>query len=181
MNPFEVTLQHSEAQNQKAGFEFLRMLRGYGLAAACDPKSYTVKGHALKYASDGFTTRHLVRVRLLDVIFAVPNGAHLAGGARAWATLRGQGACDGVPDICVPVPRSMQYGRVVPGLFVEMKRPGEKLTESQKKYIPQIESLDWKVVIAVGWVQMVEEIITYLEIVSPGWRVPKIEGESKNV
>lgn len=178
MNPFTVTIEDSETQNQKAGFEFLRMVRGYGVAAACDQKCYTVKGHALKYAGHAWQ-----RMRLLDSIFAVPNGAHLAGGDRAWAILRGQGARDGVPDICVPVAcfdtsNGVDSRLVHHGLFVEMKSQGAKLRDSQQSYISIVESLDWKVVVAVGWVQMVEEILTYLEIVPSNWRVQnQIQGE----
>ena len=91
----------------------------------------------------------------LDLIFAVPNGAHLAKGQGS--KLIKEGMRKGVPDMCLPVPRAPFHG-----LWIEMKRPAIKdykgkiiqtagtSTEFQKKYKLRLDSLGYKVCVCYG-------------------------------
>ena len=68
--------------------------------------------------------------REATMLFAIPNGAHLAGTAKQraahWARLEREGAKAGVPDLFLAIPRWQAHG-----LFIEMKaergrvRPGQ--------------------------------------------------------
>ena len=63
----------------------------------------------------------------LKWIFAIPNG-----GARdpiTGANLKREGVKRGVLDICLPVARCGYHG-----LFMEMKKPGEKMTPEQQEF-----------------------------------------------
>jgi len=63
-------------------------------------------------------------------LFSVPNGAMLAGDgkrrAMRWAILEREGAVSGASDLLLSVP-SGDYC----GFYIEMKRPGQKRTETQ--------------------------------------------------
>jgi|688.fasta_scaffold49722_4 hypothetical protein len=58
--------------------------------------------------------------REATMLFAIPNGAHLAGTAKQraahWARLEREGAKAGVPDLFLAIPRRQAHG-----LFIEMK------------------------------------------------------------
>lgn len=78
-----------------------------------------------------FCAQHPTYKRLL---FAIPNGAWLAGNAKQRAQqmskLRREGLHSGVPDLLLAIPRQGYHG-----LFIEMKRrKGGKLSMQQEAY-----------------------------------------------
>jgi VRR-NUC domain len=76
--------------------------------------------------------------RIGKVTFSVPNGAK-----RSWelsAVLKAEGLTPGVPDIFIAYP----YGGY-PGMFIEFKSPGGKLSDSQKIMIPLLREGGYRV------------------------------------
>lgn len=67
-------------------------------------------------------------------IFHVPNGAHLARGARTFNFLKSTGLSPGVPDIVVAMPSFHSTAGVLGGLFIEMKRQGLDLRPEQEEW-----------------------------------------------
>jgi len=69
-----------------------------------------------------------------SLLFAVPNGAHLAGasGARArqMATLKAEGLTPGVSDLVLLVARGIYHGAVI-----EIKKPGGVLSPEQVAFL----------------------------------------------
>jgi hypothetical protein len=69
----------------------------------------------------------------LELLHAIPNGAHLKSGARGWAKLQLEGALKGIPDLHLPVPKG-QYA----SLYIEMKKKGGKLSVEQQNIINKL-------------------------------------------
>jgi hypothetical protein len=68
-----------------------------------------------------------------STIFHVPNGAHLANGARSYAALKSIGLQKGVPDVFVMIPQGRYHG-----LVIEFKREGEPLRLEQKEWMDRL-------------------------------------------
>ena len=98
------------------------------------------------------------RFPILNLIFAVPNGANLSKAGRAVMSLTGLRS--GVPDVCVPVQRG-----VYTSLWIEFKRPlSGRLSETQKAWIAQLEKQGHKVAVLNTWPSAVDTVIAYLGI-----------------
>lgn len=78
----------------------------------------------------------------LALLFAIPNAGGYTGGYKAnrgrVARALEEGVKAGVPDLCLPVPRLSPQGVVVPGLYIEMKRVGEKATPRQEWWLKEL-------------------------------------------
>jgi len=99
----------------------------------------------------------------LDLLFAIPNGAYLQGGAaqRAaqWAKLARQGARKGVHDVFLPVPMQGHHG-----LWIEMKAPkphSADVSEEQAEWLRQMVGQGYAAHIAYGWQEAVGIINLY--------------------
>ena len=72
--------------------------------------------------------------REANLLFAIPNGAHLAGTAKQraaqWARLKKEGAKPNVPDLFLPIPRRSSHG-----LFIEMKTETGRVRPGQKEWL----------------------------------------------
>jgi hypothetical protein len=73
------------------------------------------------------------------LVFAVPNGSYLAGGARAGAWMKNQGLKKGVPDIICPYPRHDACG-----LAIEMKSAKGKATPEQENWLSNLQIVGWQ-------------------------------------
>lgn len=96
-------------------------------------------------------------------LFAVPNGAHLAGntGQRAAKInkMKAEGMRVGVPDLCLPVSRCNRFG-----LFIEMKRQtGNKATEAQLDWIDFLNTEDYAAGVCKGAEQAIKVISAYMK------------------
>jgi hypothetical protein len=96
------------------------------------------------------------RCKYPDVlIFAIPNG-----GKRDIKTakkLQMEGVTPGVPDLFVPAWN----------LWIEMKKPGGKLSASQKEMIEYLESIDHTVIIGYGARDASEKILSAFAVRTP--------------
>lgn len=99
---------------------------------------------------------------LQNRLFAIPNGAHLAGGAKQRAQqmnkLKAEGLVPGVPDLMLPVARNGYHG-----LFVEMKRiKGSSTSKEQKDWHEFLNKQGYKAVICKGHREAQGVINSYL-------------------
>lgn len=93
-------------------------------------------------------------------IFHVPNG-----GARdkvVAAKLKGEGVRAGVPDYMLPVPRGVYHG-----MFLELKRMGERPTVAQMLALDELANLGYCATWAAGWRAASEKIEAYLSLARP--------------
>ncbi len=91
----------------------------------------------------------------LDLMFAVPNGGHRH--VLTAVKLKAEGVKSGVPDICLPVARK-GYG----SLFVEMKKEGGRLRDSQKKWLEELPKHGCKVAVCYSTDEAISVIKEYL-------------------
>ena len=85
------------------------------------------------------------------LIFAIPNG-----GKRDIVTakkLQMEGVVPGVPDLFVPELR----------LWIEMKKPGGRLSEAQKNMIEHLEGIGHTVIVAYGARDASEKVLEFLK------------------
>lgn len=93
---------------------------------------------------------------LRDTIFAVPNGAHLAGDGKQKAIqiarLKREGLRPGVFDLVVPVPilrRPLEIGEAA-GLFLEMKTRSGSVSKDQQSWGEIVRAVGYEAEIAFG-------------------------------
>lgn len=116
-------------------------------------------------------------------LFAIPNGATYGDDARSRAIrggrMKAEGLRDGVVDIMLPVSRPHNFGVptswVYHGLFIEMKRPAERLkrdptgpwdtggvSDNQKEFMDFATAQGYKCVVCYSWLEAANEIKLYL-------------------
>lgn len=107
----------------------------------------------------------------LKWMFAIPNGAHLAGDKKAraiqMARLKKQGLKPGVSDVFLPLPVTRVSG-VYAGLFIEMKRrkadgPSSVSQDQANFHIAMIQA-GYKCVVCYGADEAIEEIRKYAKL-----------------
>lgn len=93
----------------------------------------------------------------LELLHHIPNG-----GTRnkiEAGKLKAQGVKAGVPDLCLPVPRKGFHG-----LYIEMKKPGQKIDrESQQRWIYLLKELGYHVAVCNTWTEAVTVLSSYLQ------------------
>lgn len=96
-------------------------------------------------------------------LIAIPNGAHLAGDARAraiqMARLKAQGFREGVSDLFLAIPR---HGYA--GLWIEMKRADPRrssVSEAQTTWHNLMIDSGYACVVCYGAIQAIEAILEY--------------------
>lgn len=67
--------------------------------------------------------------KLKKLLFAIPNGANLQGGAKEWNKLLGEGAVPGAADLFLSVPSGD-----LAGLYIEMKTKKGKQSPEQEEF-----------------------------------------------
>ena len=96
-------------------------------------------------------------------LFAIPNGAHLAGNpayrAKQMHKLKAEGLRVGVPDLMLPVVTNRHAG-----LFIEMKREkGSRTSQEQKDWMQYLNDAGYKALICKGTDDAIEAIKEYLK------------------
>lgn len=93
----------------------------------------------------------------LEWLFHVPNG-----GARSKATagqLKAQGVKSGVPDLFLPIPRSVYHG-----CFIEQKVYPNTPSDNQWKWLKFLEDQGYYVQVSYDWEKSKEILLTYLDL-----------------
>jgi len=117
------------------------------------------------------THKDAVELPGLDMIFAVPSGAHLAKGQGS--KLVKEGLRRGVPDMILPVPRLPFHG-----LFIEIKvdelrdhltkkiiRRAGTPTEQQTEYMRRLDLLGYKVALCFGLYEAKKAVLEYYNVI----------------
>jgi hypothetical protein len=102
------------------------------------------------------------RYPVLDLIFAIPNGAMLGGGrigAIRMNALKAEGLRPGVCDLFLPAPKGAYHG-----MFIEMKTATGKPSENQEEFILAVEELGYYAPICYGAENAIKELQWYLEL-----------------
>ena len=92
----------------------------------------------------------------LDFLYAVPNGG-LRHPSIAKA-LNAEGVKSGVPDLCLPVPRSGFHG-----LYMEMKARDGDLSNNQVRWLTALRSNGYAACVAYSFDQARQILVDYLE------------------
>ncbi|MFZ5990134.1 MAG: VRR-NUC domain-containing protein [Bacillota bacterium] len=122
--------------------------------------------HLMQATLFQWTKLHTKKYPELQYIFAIPNGAKLP-----WRRNRkGQRYCPealrlleegmkpGVPDIFLPKPIGDWHG-----LFIEMKRPGNKVTKEQDEFIDYLISQKYRCRVCFSFEEAQFVILNYLK------------------
>ena len=96
-------------------------------------------------------------------IFAIPNGATLAGTIQQRSKqvnkLKAEGMRTGVPDLFIPAKNA-----IYAGLFIEMKRSkGGTLSNEQKDWLNFLNEQGYKASVCAGYSDAVSIILDYFE------------------
>ena len=95
----------------------------------------------------------------IKLLYSIPNGGYRP--PRTAALLKRTGVKPGIPDMCLPVPRSPYHG-----LYIELKRAkGGQVSVFQKVWINALRAQGYRVDVCHGWTEAKESIEKYLEVV----------------
>jgi hypothetical protein len=89
-------------------------------------------------------------------LFHIPNETT---GGRGWIVRNSQMGCrKGVPDLMLPIPMHGYHG-----MFIEMKRPGGNMDETQKRWIAALNDMGYHAVCCKGWREARDVLQRYME------------------
>ncbi len=95
-------------------------------------------------------------------LFAIPNGAHLAGDARLRAikmnAMKSEGFTPGVSDLFLMIPKNGYHG-----MWIEMKAKTGSVSDSQKEFMAAASSMDYLPVVCYGFDEAKTAITNYLQ------------------
>lgn len=92
----------------------------------------------------------------LELLHAIPNGG-TRNKAEA-AKLKAEGVKAGVSDLFLPVARGGFHG-----LYLEMKRPGEKANAKQLKWGEKVKAQGYAFIVCDHWEKGKENLLSYLD------------------
>jgi len=117
--------------------------------------------HGEQAAVVAWARLHETRWPVLRTLFAVPNGASLAGGpsarARQMARLKAEGLKIGVPDLWLVAGIGEKHG-----LVIEMKAGRNKPTTEQKWWLQTLEALRWQTAVCYSADDAIATIKAYI-------------------
>lgn len=91
----------------------------------------------------------------LDLLYAIPNGGHR--NRRTAGRLKAEGVRSGVPDLCLPVARGGAHG-----LYIEMKAPGGRESDTQRWWRERLLAEGYWAVVCVGAESAIAALNSYL-------------------
>lgn len=184
LDPWSRAKSGTEHGEQSALFMWCNMARMFSVAAAEDPKSYSVAGYAkANYGlpPDGECIPQLGR------LYAIKNQGH--GDKIRGNQSKAEGVKAGVPDVFLPVPRHAwpnypmdltHTNGMLCGLYIELKRPGSKkagkrkaevvdqaagvTSNEQDDWVAYLRSQGYAVVVAYGWREAADVLLRYLNL-----------------
>lgn len=129
------------------------------------PGAPRVTEHDLQVSLIARCNEQAHRTPEMRLLFAIPNGAKLpytvdANGERyskQGAYLRAEGLKAGVPDLFLPVARGRWHG-----LFIEMKRPGNKPSDVQTEWLHALAAEGYACVVCFSDDDAYVTIVAYL-------------------
>lgn len=99
--------------------------------------------------------------REATMLFAIPNGAHLAGTAKQraahWARLEREGAKAGVPDLFLAIPRRDSHG-----LFIEMKAERGRVSPAQAVWLEALSIQGYETAVCRSLEEFMQVVREYL-------------------
>lgn len=95
----------------------------------------------------------------LNFLFHIPNGGKRTKVEAA--ILKRMGVKAGVWDYMLPVPRRFR-GAIAIGLWLEMKRPGEKLSEEQAQWGDEMVRMGYATVVCDSWEHARDALLDYI-------------------
>lgn len=167
MTPDQLAKSGTEHGEQRALFAWLKVAQRHGFDTAW---RWAETGDMTVFQSSPYATSNVEQHPELARCFAVPNG-----GQRdkiTAAKLKHEGVKPGVPDVFLPV-TCAKYA----GLFIEMKRSGDKATKrragttsnEQDDWISYLRSARYAVSVCFDWRSAARDIQSYIELVKgPG-------------
>jgi hypothetical protein len=101
----------------------------------------------------------------LWLLYAIPNGAKLVHRVNKQGVryspeaekLKAEGLKPGVPDLCLPVARGTYHG-----LYIEMKRPGGRVSDDQNQWLRRLVEEGYCARVAFGADKAIEVLEWYL-------------------
>ena len=93
----------------------------------------------------------------LDLLYHIPNEGKRS--RSAGARLKSEGLKPGVPDLCLPVARGNYHG-----LYIEMKRMGEKAEPHQQEWLHALRAQGYAALVCQGWESARSAIEDYMNL-----------------
>lgn len=145
----------SEHAHQTALFCWCAMAENFGFDAANDERSYSEPGHAkTTYGTDN-------AVPELHWFHAIANGGSRGDNGKSRAIrggqLKAEGVRAGVSDTFLPVKRGCWSG-----LYIEMKKPGGRVSEVQREFGAFVRSQGFGFVVCDHWEKARDVLMNYL-------------------
>ncbi len=156
LDPWKYAATGKEHSHQTALFMWANMATQFGLTAADNVESYTVRG-----AAQILLQRHVDRVPQLEWLHAIHNQGH--GDAVRGNKAKAEGVKAGVYDVFLPYPTTQPFG-LRAGLYLEMKVGKNGLTAEQKVFKTYAEAVGYSTAEAWTWIEATEKILAYLQI-----------------
>ena len=97
----------------------------------------------------------------LAYVFAVPNGGWRSK-VEAAIMKRG-GVLAGVSDICLPFPGFDLDGQKFPGMYMELKTPGNPLTDEQERFLHFVSSQGYLAVMCQSFDAATKRILRFVQ------------------
>lgn len=92
----------------------------------------------------------------LKLLYHIPNERKCS--AQEGARFKRMGVKSGVPDLVLPVSVGVHHG-----LYIEMKAPNGRVSETQKWWLKELTAQGYLAVVCYGWEQAVHSLEMYLE------------------
>lgn len=160
MTPWEI-VRTSEHSHQVAFFAYMNCAALYGFAWADHPECYAL---ATRDRMPDIVGKPSYEAPQLTRIFAIHNQGH--GDAIRGVKAKAEGVKAGVPDIFVPI--CVDH---CAGLFIELKRPKQKIKDESKQddWRQYLNSACYQSHECVGWEAAVERVKLYVWPLIPSW------------
>jgi hypothetical protein len=111
----------------------------------------TIESHLQQTCITWFRYQHPLFSKRL---FAIPNGGQRS--LKAGSKAKAEGMMAGVWDLFLAVPNHFNYQG---GLFIEMKAPKGKLTESQTAFQTELNGVQWEMLGYFDWKGIVSPVV----------------------
>jgi hypothetical protein len=153
MTPEALAKSTSEHGHQRALFAWVNMAVRHGIKAAFDDACYEKGG--LAYAMKWYGSQDALPI--LDELYAIPNGGERNKAVAA--KLKAEGVKPGTPDTHFPVACGQYHS-----LYIEMKKPGGKVSPEQRDRIARLTANGNLVYVCYTWIEATGKLRYYLEL-----------------